>query len=118
MTTDRKIDGKIDPTCAWVSLILLLGSFHAVAGDALPFQSGPARDSFISSAKQSCARSVDGTKILKGPEVEAYCDCLAKRMADSVTAEEARFVLTNGKPPASMHDKAVQFAPICMRATR
>ncbi len=80
--------------------------------------SGKDRDDFIRSSKLSCAQSQKANPLtpkigLTDAKIAAYCDCYAKSIAASITVDELRTVVSTGKQPSSIVDKATALGSSC-----
>jgi hypothetical protein len=80
--------------------------------------SGKDRDDFIRSSKLSCAQSQKANPLtpkigLTDAKIAAYCDCYANGMAASITVDELRTMVTTGKQPSSIVDKATALGSTC-----
>lgn len=80
--------------------------------------SGKDRDDFIRSSKLSCAQSQKANPLtpkigLTDAKIAAYCDCYANGMAASITVDELRTMVSTGKHPSSIVDKATALGSSC-----
>lgn len=79
---------------------------------------GKDRDDFARMYQMSCEKNQRSNKLtsqigLTDKAINAYCNCMAERMAKEITVDEVKYAATTGKQPESVQDKALRIAPGC-----
>lgn len=79
---------------------------------------GREKQDFLRSAKFGCEQKQRSNPLtarigLSDAKIVAYCDCYAAGASESLTMEELRYFVSNGKAPASFNDKAMMLGQFC-----
>jgi len=79
-----------------------------------------ARNLALSDAKLSCLDSQHANKFrteigITDREISVYCGCVSEATAASVTTDELTYIVTNGKAPQPLQERAAQLGQACRR---
>ncbi len=81
--------------------------------------SGKDRDDFRRSLDLGCQQDQRANRLnvqlaVTDRQIIDYCDCVSGAVSMAITVDEIRYMLTSGKPPASLADKVTMLAPLCL----
>jgi uncharacterized protein YdbL (DUF1318 family) len=82
--------------------------------------SGKDYEDYLQSVKTSCVENQQGSQINQqggatASQIATYCHCFAEAIAKQATADELEYAARNGKPSASLQEKANKIMPSCSR---
>ncbi len=79
---------------------------------------GKNKDDFLRSTKLGCEQQQRSNLLtpkigITEKQIVDYCDCYAAGASEALTTDELRYIVMNGRPPASFTDKATKLGNFC-----
>ncbi|MGH8302127.1 MAG: hypothetical protein ACRET5_11740 [Steroidobacteraceae bacterium] len=81
---------------------------------------GKDRDDMVRSVKLTCIQNQTANPLtpklgISAEKIAAYCDCMAEGMASAVSIDEIKVLISTGKAPTSVTDKATVLGNFCSK---